>query len=161
MWKTLKARLPSLLAAVALPLAVGAASAWASGPMDRYESFRRPPLSPPGAVFPVVWSALYLLMGVASWRVWNNRSCPQRRGALILYGAQLAVNFVWPLLFFRWERLGTAFFAVLLLWAMVFALIHRFAYCDRAAAWMLLPYLLWLTFAAYLSLGTWFLNPRY
>jgi len=158
MRKRLFKKLPSLLIAVAIPLGGGALSAWASGPMDRREGFVQPPLSPPGWAFPVAWTILYLLMGIASWRIYKS-ACPKKNGTLALYGVQLAVNLFWPLLFFRLEMLGAAFFAALLLWALVFALIGRAADCDKPAAWMLAPYLLWLTFAAYLSLGTWFLNP--
>ena len=98
-----------LLLCLALPLAVGGLAALLSGGMDLYKELDRPPLSPPGWVFPVVWSALYLLMGYASYRVLESGAEPAKiRKAWIFYGLQLAANFLWPLLFLAgrciWQR---------------------------------------------------------
>ena len=89
---------------LAIPLAVGGLATLLSGGMDSYQTVNQPPLSPPGWVFPVVWTVLYLLMGEASYRVLTSGKDPaQIRKALIAYGAQLFLNFLWPLVFFGGE----------------------------------------------------------
>ena len=95
-----------LLIALGIPLAVGGLAALLSGGMTNYGAMNKPPLSPPGWVFPVVWTILYLLMGYASYRVLELGVGKERHKALLLYGAQLAANFIWPLLFFggMWDH---------------------------------------------------------
>ena len=106
----------SLLISEGISLGVGGLSALATmGTMERYWILRQPPLSPPGWVFPVVWTGLFALMGVSAWRIWHKTSGKRRTKALILYGIQLAVNFAWPILFFRLGAYGPAFFWLLLL----------------------------------------------
>ena len=128
------------------------------GTMERYGMLRQPPLSPPGWVFPVVWTGLFALMGVSAWRIWHKTSGKRRTKALILYGIQLAVNFAWPILFFRLGAYGPAFFWLLLLLALVALMIARFREIDKIAALLQIPYLLWLVFAGYLNAGIWLLN---
>ena len=143
---------------IGIALAVGALSSiLTSGSMEAFEQLNQPPLSPPGIVFPIVWTVLYTLMGLSAYLVWRETS-PLRTGALRLYAVQLAVNFVWPLLFFRAQALGLAFAWLLLLWTLVVALIFRFSDIVPLAGWLQLPYLAWLTFAAYLSFGVLLLN---
>ena len=150
----------SLLAAVALPLAVGTLSSILVGDaVLEYAGMNKPPLSPPGWIFPAVWTLLYALMGFASWLVYiSEASQPRKKRALGLYALQLAVNFVWPLIFFKAMWYLAAFFWLLLLWLLVIACTVRFYCIRRSAAWMLLPYVLWLSFAAYLNLGVYLLN---
>ena len=150
----------SLLAAVALPLAVGTLSSILVGDaVLEYAGMNKPPLSPPGWIFPAVWTLLYALMGFASWLVYiSEASQPRKKRALGLYALQLAVNFVWPLIFFKAMWYLAAFFWLLLLWLLVIACTVRFYCIGRSAAWMLLPYVLWLSFAAYLNLGVYLLN---
>ena len=125
--------------------------------MERYQALETPPLAPPGWVFPLVWSILFALMGVAAYLVWVQRS-PQGRSTLALYGFQLAVNFVWPILFFCYGLFFPAFLWLLLLIALVTALLFRFYAIRPAAGWLLLPYLVWILFAGYLNFGVWALN---
>ena len=142
-----------------LPLAVGGLAALLAGGMKNYNDFAQPPLSPPGWVFPVVWSLLYLAMGYASFRVYTRESdIGQRRLALILYGLQLFFNFLWPLTFFRLGWRLTAFFLLCILWVLIFLTIRAFNAIDERASDALLPYLLWVTFAGYLNLGVYLLN---
>lgn len=150
----------SLLAAVALPLAVGTLSSILVGDaVLEYAGMNKPPLSPPGWIFPAVWTLLYALMGFASWLVYiSEASQPRKKRALGLYALQLAVNFGWPLIFFKAMWYLAAFFWLLLLWLLVIACTVRFYCIRRSAAWMLLPYVLWLSFAAYLNLGVYLLN---
>ena len=149
----------SLLISEGISLGVGGLSAlFTMGTMERYGMLRQPPLSPPGWVFPVVWTGLFALMGVSAWRIWHRSGGKRRRRALLLYGIQLAVNFTWPILFFRLGAFGPAFFWLLLLLALVALMIVRFREIDKAAAVLQIPYLLWLIFAGYLNAGIWLLN---
>jgi len=151
-WKTLGV-------CVAIPLAVGGLSALLSaGSMDAYARVKQPPLSPPGAVFPVVWTVLFLLMGLSCYLIWRAPESANRQIALRLYLIQLAVNFVWPLLFFNAQAFGVAFAWLLLLWGLVVAMGFRMYDVEPLAAFLQIPYLLWLTFAAYLSFGVLLLN---
>ena len=150
----------ALIICLLIPLAVGGLAAWLTmDSMAQFAALAQPPLSPPGWVFPVVWTILYLLMGWASFLVWKS-GAPQaaKRRALGLYGAQLAVNFVWPLLFFRAGLYGFALIWLVILLVLVAETMLAFGRIDRRAAWLLAPYLLWLLFAAYLNAGVWMLN---
>ena len=143
----------------AIPLAVGGLAALFSGGMGSYKGMVRPPLSPPGWVFPVVWSVLYLLMGEASYRVLESGAEREKlRGALIAYGVQLALNFIWPLVFFGAQAYLAAFFVLVALWIAVFITLRRFSSIDETAGNLLIPYLLWVTFAGYLNFGVFLLN---
>ena len=122
-----------------------------------YESLIQPPLSPPPWVFPVVWTLLYILMGIAAYRVWVTDD-PGRERALTLYGAQLLFNFFWPQIFFSARLYGLALIWIVVLWVLVLLTQHRFARIDRTAGILMLPYLLWVTFAVYLNAGVWYLN---
>ena len=148
-----------LLIALGIPLAVGGLAALLSGGMSDYGAMNKPPLSPPGWVFPVVWSILYLLMGYASYRIWTSDApSADKRRALLLYGAQLLANFVWPLLFFGGEMFLAALIWLVFLWILIFLSIRAFSKIDERAGDLLIPYILWVTFAAYLNLGIYLLN---
>lgn len=118
----------------------------------------KPPLSPPAAVFPIVWVLLYALMGVSAARVALSPPSAERRTGLRLYLIQLGVNFFWSILFFRFAAYGFAFFWLVLLWALIVRMILSFRETDLAAAWLQVPYLLWVFFAGYLNYGVWMLN---
>ena len=142
-----------------LPLAVGGLAALLAGGMKNYNDFAQPPLSPPGWVFPVVWSLLYLAMGYASFRVYTRESdIGQRRLALILYGLQLFFNFLWPIVFFRFEAFLAAFVVLIVLWILIVLTMWQFYKSDERSGDLLIPYLLWVTFAGYLNLGVYLLN---
>ena len=149
-----------LLLCLGIPLAVGGLAALLTGgSMADYKHMNQPPLSPPGWLFPVVWTALYLMMGYASYRILHSGGEKlQIRKALALYGAQLAVNFLWPLVFFGLSWYLAAFFVLLLLWLLVALTIGAFARLDDTSADLLLPYILWVTYAAYLNVGAYLLN---
>lgn len=152
-WKT-------LLLCLAVPLAVGGIGALLAGGFgESYGAMYKPLLSPPGWVFPIVWTVLYLLMGYASYLVLtSDASAPRIRRALTVYGVQLLLNMLWPLVFFRLGWYGFAFVWLLLLIAAVLLCFVLFRYIVRRAGDLLLPYLLWLFFAAYLNLGVALLN---
>ena len=149
-----------MLLCILIPLAVGALAGRLSREgMSLYQTMYKPLLSPPGWVFPAAWSLLYILMGIASCLVYcSEASRPRKKRALILYGLQLAVNFVWPLLFFRFGLLWLSFFWLLLLIGLVWACMTLFRYILPKAGKLMLPYLLWLFYAAYLNLGAALLN---
>ena len=139
---------------------VGGLSGWLTrDAMTAYrETVLQPPLSPPGWVFPVVWSLLYALMGIGAARVWITPPSRFLNRGLNLFVIQLAVNFFWSPIFFNLQAFGLAFFWLLLLLGLVFWMILTFRKQDRTAARLQIPYLLWLTFAAYLNFGVWKLN---
>lgn len=144
---------------VVLALAVGAAAgAAARAGMGDYDLLTKPPATPPDWLFPVVWTLLYLLMGIAMGRVWRAASGSARRQAAALWCVQLGVNGFWPVVFFLWQEHGAAFFLLAGLIALVLAMSAQFSRRAPAAAWLCAPYLLWLLFAAYLNLGVWLLN---
>jgi len=145
---------------IALSEAVGGLSGWLSRDgMKLYsEAVTQPPLSPPMWVFPVVWGILYALMGISAARVWLSPPSPERSRGINLFITQLVVNFFWSLIFFNAQAFGFAFFWLLLLWALVLWMILIFRKVDSISAWLQIPYLLWLTFAAYLNFGVWRLN---
>ena len=149
-----------LLIAIAIPMAVGGAAAFLSrNGFREFEKLYKPLLTPPGWVFAVVWTVLYVLMGLASYLVYTSEaSAPRRRRALKVYGAQLVANFLWPVLFFA---LGLHLAA--LLWLLVLGLLALlcytlFRYISPRAGQLLLPYLIWTLFAVYLNLGIVLLN---
>ena len=150
----------ALIICLLIPLAVGGLAAWLTmDSMTQFAALAQPPLSPPGWVFPVVWTILYLLMGWASFLIWKS-DAPQaaKKRTLGLYGVQLAANFAWPLLFFRAGLYGFALIWLVILLVLVAETMLAFGRIDRRAAWLLAPYFLWLLFAAYLNAGVWLLN---
>ena len=149
-----------IILSIALPLAVGGLSALLTrGSMEHFSRLNQPPLSPPGWLFPVVWTALYILMGVASFLVWRSPApVADKRKALGLYGAQLIVNFFWSVIFFSWGMYLFAFVWLLLLWLLVFACILYFYPIRPLSAYLVIPYLLWVSFAGYLNYGVYLLN---
>ena len=156
MFHTIK--LKPLLTSLALPLAAGGLSALLAGEIRPvYDSLLQPPLSPPGPVFPVVWTVLYLLMGVALYRVRLAES-PEKPRALALFYGQLALNAAWTPIFFRLQQFGFALLWLLVLLALTVRCALSFGRIDKNAGLLLAPYLLWLTFAAYLNWGVYLLN---
>ena len=151
-WKRL---IPALL----IPLAVGAlASLLTKDAMSRFGALEKPPLSPPTWVFPVVWTILYLLMGLASYLVVMSADGPERATALRFYALQLVFNFFWSILFFNLEAYLLAFFWLLALLLLIVVTTVQFWRIRCAAGALLLPYLLWVSFAGYLNLGIYLLQ---
>ena len=149
-----------LAVCIAIPLLVGGvASLLTGGGMEVFASVEKPPLSPPGWLLPVVWTILYTLMGISSYLIlMSDAEESVKEGAIRVYGLQLLVNFLWPTFFFNFRWYGFSFFWLLLLWFLVIVMILRFREISKLAAYMNIPYLLWLTFAAYLNWGIWRLN---
>ena len=146
---------------IGLAEAVGLLSGWLTraGTASYAEMMQKPPLAPPGWVFPVVWTVLYALMGISAARIWLAPPSPARNRGLNLFWLQLAVNFLWSPIFFNARAYGFALIWLLLLWGLVLLMILQFRKVDLPAALLQVPYLIWLTFAAYLNWGVFRLNP--
>ncbi len=143
---------------VAIALGVGALAGLISGQeSDTYEMLIQPPFSPPSWLFPIVWTILYILMGISAAIIYRSYS-PNKSNALFIYAAQLAANFIWPILFFVLDaRLLSLIWLVFLLFLVVY-MVSKFDDISKTAAYLNLPYILWLVFAFYLNLGTYLLN---
>lgn len=124
-----------------------------------YQQLVRPYWAPPAWLFGPVWTALYSLIGVAAWLVWRAHGFRRAGIALVLFVVQLAANALWTWLFFAWQQGGLASAEILLLWGLVVATVVAFSRLHSLAAALLLPYLLWVTFACALTLSIWKLNP--
>ena len=147
-----------LLLSLLISLGVGGLSAFLTkDSMETYKTLKQPPLAPPGWVFPVVWTILFILMGIAAYLVWIKND-PNRDTTLLWYAAQLVFNFCWTLLFFNARWFGVSLLWLLVLWALILITTIKFYRTTPAAGWLMLPYLLWVTFAAYLNAGVWYLN---
>lgn len=138
--------------------AAGALSARLSGGMGLYETLVLPPLSPPAAVFPVVWTILFALLGIGAARVYLAPPSPLREKALWVFAIQLLCNFLWSILFFRFQVFGFALLWLALLWGLILRMTVLFARIQLWAGFIQIPYLLWVAFAGYLNLGIWRLN---
>lgn len=151
--------LTELIISIVTAELAGALSALISGDLAGiYSGLIRPPLSPPAAVFPVVWAVLYALMGASAYIVHRHEESRGRDGALRLYAVQLAVNFLWSIIFFRFRLFGAAAIAAVVLVLLVGVMILSFKRISKKAGIMNLPYLAWLIFASYLSIGVYILN---
>ncbi len=154
----MQVKLKPLVISLAVSLGVGGLSALLTrDAMEEFAMLDQPPLSPPGWLFPVVWTVLFILMGIAAYLVWVENA-PDRKTALWLYGVQLAFNFLWTIIFFNTQRRGFALGWLVILWALILATIVRFWKQSPTAGKLLIPYILWVTFAGYLNAGVWYLN---
>lgn len=149
-----------LLILLFLPLAAGGISSLLSVlpyTASGYTELQKPPLSPPAAVFPIVWTVLYLMMGLAAFLIFASGS--EKTGDLLFqFFVQLFVNLFWPFLFFRFQACFAAFVWLIFLWILVFHLTGELFRVRPAAGWLMVPYLLWISFAGYLNLAICLLN---
>ncbi|MGI6502024.1 MAG: TspO/MBR family protein [Anaerostipes sp.] len=152
--KMKKVNWKSLIISLAISLGAGVISALlTSNSMEIYEKLYQPPLAPPGWLFPIVWMILFILMGVSAYFVYeSNKEKEEKDSALLLYGIQLVVNVVWSILFFRFHGYFFAFLWLLLLWYLIYHTLKRFYDIEPIAGWLMVPYLMWVTFAGYLNL---------
>lgn len=149
-----------LFICIAIPLIVGTVAALLTqNSMEVFSLVEKPPLAPPAWLFPVAWTILYTLMGISSYVILtSDADYDEKADAIRLYGYQLIVNFLWPTFFFNFRWYFFSFLWLVLLWVMVFLMIRKFYSISKPAAYLNIPYLLWLTFAGYLNLGIWWLN---
>lgn len=155
-----KLRIGTLIIAIMVPLIIGCISAVLSAKgMNIYGNMQKPPLSPPAWAFSVAWSILYVMMGVASYFVIVAGADSRSKSmAILIYAIQLAMNFMWSIIFFNWGLYMFAFIWLMVMWLLVILCTVKFFGLNRTAGWLMIPYVLWLTFAAYLNLGAWYLN---
>lgn len=152
-WKT-------LMISIAIPLLVGGVSGFISrGGMELFKQLNKPPFSPPGWIFPVVWTVLFILIGIASYLIFiSDQQKSQVQKVLRIYAIQLAINFFWPIFFFYFQWYLFSFLWLLFLWFFILLTIISFSKISKTAAYLLVPYLLWVTFAGYLNLFIFILN---
>ncbi len=146
---------------IIISLFVGGLSAFFTrNNMDIYNKINTPPLSPPSIPFPIVWTILYILMGVSAALIYNDRFAAKHeiKSALYTFGASLIVNFFWSIIFFNLNAFLFAFIWLLLLLYLIVVTIIKYYKIRPLAAYLQIPYLLWVTFAGYLTLSIWYLN---
>lgn len=145
---------------ILLAEAVGGLSGWLTreGAKIYSETIVKPPLSPPSMVFPIVWGVLFALMGISAARIFLSPASHARSRSLLLFLIQLGFNFFWSIIFFNLQYFGFALVWLAVLWGLILWMIVWFRRVDPLAAWLQVPYFLWVTFAAYLNFGVWMLN---
>lgn len=155
-----RTKIKTYLLWILLAEAVGGLAGWLTREDVKIytDSIAQPPLSPPPLVFPVAWTILYALMGIGAARVSLAPDGPRRSRALAVFGLQLGMNFLWSILFFKFQRFGLALVWLIALWGVILWMISAFSRVDKAAARLQIPYLVWVAFAGYLNLGVWVLN---
>ena len=156
MWNKIK---PYFIS-VAFALGVGGMAALiTAGNMDLYSQINRPPLAPPSWLFPVVWTILYIMMGISAAMIWLKREGdPRVESTLSIYALNLFLNFFWSVIFFNMKAFLLSFIWLVILWAVIFIMIIRFIKIKPIAGYLQIPYLLWVTFAGYLNLAICILN---
>lgn len=143
---------------LALCFAVAALGGIATDTGTWYQELTRPAWNPPGWVFGPVWTLLYTLMGIAAWGVWNEAGFGAGAVPLALFGVQLALNGLWSWLFFAWQAPGWAFAEILVLWVAIAATLLAFYRVKAWTGYLLVPYLLWVSYAAALNGWIWWMN---
>lgn len=154
-----KSKIKPYAVSILLTLAVGGLSGFlTSMGMDSFDALTKPPLTPPSFLFPIVWTVLFILMGVGAARIFMTEPTAARNRALIVYVVQLAVNFFWSIIFFNLQAYAFAFYWLILLWVLILTMFYLFCKVDKPAALLQIPYAIWVTFAGYLNLMIWLLN---
>ncbi|MBO4941154.1 MAG: tryptophan-rich sensory protein [Clostridia bacterium] len=154
-------QLKTYVVSILIPLLVGGFSAFLTrGNMMLYDEIIKPPFAPPTILFPIVWTILYILMGIGAARVYLKRDIMPKEAskARTIYFLQLAVNFFWSLIFFNQRAFLAAFLWLVILWVLIILMLVKFRKVDLPAALINIPYLLWVTFAGYLTLAIYLLN---
>lgn len=142
----------AFILAVAFPLVVSLTGALCSSGGDWYKQLKKPPWTPPNWAFPVVWTILYILMGVSSWLIWLDGGF---KGPLAVYTFQLLLNFLWTPIFFGLHQVGLALVEILLLWTAIIATIYLFWHVNPLAAYLLVPYIVWVSLASTINFYIW------
>lgn len=158
-----KNNIVTLIIAIIIPLVVGGMSSFLTkDAMMIFDSVKKPPLSPPRILFPIVWTILYVMMGVSSYLIYKEKDNVNVKGlvksTLIIYGVQLFFNFFWSILFFKYSLYMVAFIWLVILWILVFVFIKNALKINKIASYLMIPYLIWMTFAGYLNIMIAILN---
>lgn len=156
MYKIKKVNWKCLIISIAIPLIVGGLSALLTkNNMKEYLQLSKPNFAPPGIVFPIVWTVLFILMGISSYMVFNSGL---EKYNVIIYSVQLIFNFFWTIIFFNYNAYKLSFIWILLLWILVVTMIILFSRTNKIAAYLQIPYLLWISYAAILNYYFAFVN---
>jgi tryptophan-rich sensory protein len=150
-----------LIIAIAIPLLVGGTSGFftASGVESWYQTINKPSWNPPSWIFGPVWTTLYVMMGISLFLVWkDDAGSGYKKIAIALFVAQLALNFFWSFIFFDQHQIGWALVEIIVLWFFILLTIFAFAKVYKMAAWLLVPYISWVSFASILNYTIWKLN---
>ena len=140
----------ALIISILIPLAVGSLSALISGNMSMYSTLNKPSFSPPSYIFSIIWTLLYILMGISSYIIFVSGNTNSAK-ALKIYGLQLFFNFCWSIIFFGFSQYLLAFLWLIALIILIIIMIQQFYKINSVAAYLQIPYLLWCIFAAYLN----------
>ncbi len=150
-----------LIIAIAIPLIVGGTSGFftATGVESWYQTIARPTWNPPGWLFGPVWTTLYVMMGISLFLVWKeDTSVELKKIGIALFAVQLVLNFFWSFIFFNQHQIGWALVEIAAMWVFILLTIFAFAQVNKAAAWLLVPYISWVSFATILNYTIWQLN---
>ncbi len=155
-----KKNFTALFISILLAEGIGFSSAFLSMTASKaYKNFNKPFFSPPGWIFPVVWTILFFIMAVAAYRIWMaGKSDKDVKKALILYCIQLFLNFLWPIVFFRFRLYAIAFLELLLLLVFILRTTFEFYRIDKISSYLMTPYIAWVSFAGVLNYTIWMLN---
>ena len=150
----------TILICLLIPLAIGGISGFATATSitDWYVTLNKPSFNPPNYLFAPVWTTLYALMGISLFLVWKSPEGRDRNNALVIFAVQIALNFIWSFLFFKFNLVGVALVEIVLLWISILMMIIFVRRISKLAAFLQIPYLLWVSFASVLNAAIWFLN---
>ena len=150
-----------LVIAIAIPLIVGSTSGFftITGVESWYQTIQKPSWNPPSWIFGPVWTSLYIMMGIALFLIWKSpMSSDVKRTAILLFAIQLVLNFFWSFIFFNQHQIGWALVEIIAMWLLILLTIFAFAKINTTAAWLLVPYISWVSFASILNFTIWKLN---
>ncbi len=158
-----KIKISKLVISIIIPLAVGMLSAFITkNAMFVFDNIKKPLLSPPGILFPIVWSVLYVLMGISSYMIYQEKDNAnvknEVKNLLIIYLVQLMFNFFWSIIFFKFAMYKFAFMWLIILWVLVLLYIIKSYKVNRIASYLMIQYIVWMTFAEYLNIMIAILN---
>lgn len=155
-----KAKLFKLLVSLILPIGLGSIAGifTAKSIPEWYATLNKPSFNPPGYLFGPVWTALYILMGISMFLIWNTPKTKLRQKALTVFGVQLFFNFWWSILFFSFHLIFLSVVDILLMWCLIIYMITLFKKIKPVATYLQVPYLLWVTFATVLNISIYYLN---
>lgn len=155
------AKFKPYIVSIAIALGIGGLSAFLiRDNLYLYAVINKPAFSPPAFLFPIVWTILYILMGISSARIWLQRDnySYEVMDSLLTYALQLILNFFWPIIFFNMRTFLFSFIWIVVLWTSILKMIFKFSVLDKTAACLNIPYVLWVTFAGYLNFMIYLLN---
>lgn len=149
-----------LILCITLPLIIGGISgvATASSINTWFVDLNKPSFNPPNYLFGPVWTILYVLMGISLFLILQKPNTKERKNAIVIFGIQLVLNFCWSFLFFKFHLLGIALIEIIVIWLSIITMIFLFMKVNKTAAYLQIPYLLWVTFASLLNGAIWYLN---